>query len=328
MRLHLPKALLAAVLAACLARPAGATDYTSQCSSGLITCGTDGKTSGTALTTPTSGDKITFYVTGGNLFNAKNLPASSTTIAADLSIDRLEMSSGDSGNGTTAWYYFTGSVSGSGSITRKDSQNSLGFAFSGDMSGYSGTITVGGGSTREGEENILKLGSIQVGKSGAAGNIIVKNTAKLQLTGTTLWGNVTSAKTEIGEGNTTFKGPSSLSNVICSPSGSITNDGTMTLGEKLRISTVNNTGTLTIASKSSIALGQLITFSPDKKTGLIGADSSYTFTLATGDGTVSLGNNISYSFLGNELTTVVFDEGNKNGSLTIAESCYYYSGNE
>ena len=69
MRLHVPKALLAALLAACLAWSAGATDYTATCSSGqLITCGTGGATSGMALTAPTDGDKITFNVTGGYLF--------------------------------------------------------------------------------------------------------------------------------------------------------------------------------------------------------------------------------------------------------------------
>ena len=329
MRLHLPKALLAAVLAACLAWPAGATNYTASCSdtNTEIKCSSDGGNATVALTVPTAQDTITFAVSNGYLFNATSGTEAQHIIAANLVINQLNMTNGYSGNGTTAWYYFTGTVSGTGAITRTAAQQSQGFSFSGDMSEYSGDITINGkgGTPAEGKDydNILKLGAIQVGKSGAAGSITINANSKLQLAGTTIWGGVTSVKTEIGEGNTTFKGTSSLTNVICSPSGSITNDGEMTLKGELRISAVNNTGTLTIASDSSIALGQLITFSSDRETGLIGADSSYTFTLATGDGTVSLGNNISYSFLGNELTTVVFDEGNKKGSLTIAESCYY-----
>ncbi|MGN0820677.1 MAG: hypothetical protein ACI4OX_02715, partial [Akkermansia sp.] len=189
---------------------AEAMDYKAECGNTKqeITCGTGVATSGTALTTPTDKDTITFNVSAGYLFNANS--GKKDAIKAKLKIERLVMDNGYSGGGTTAWYYFTGSVSGSGPITRTAAQNSLGFSFSGDMSGYYGNITINGGGGTDPTldyDNILELGNITVGTEGLAGSITINKNARLQLEGTTIWGDVTSVKTKVsGTLETAFKG--------------------------------------------------------------------------------------------------------------------------
>ncbi len=307
MRLHLPKALLAAVLAACLAWPAGATGYTASCNNNgtEIKCSSDGGTTKVALTVPTTGDTLTFDVSAGYLFDARSGTAEEHTIAANLVITQLKMTNGYSGGGTTAWYYFTGSVSGSGEITRTSAQNSLGFSFSGDMSEYSGNITIngGGGTPAEGRDydNILKLGAIQVGKSGAAGSITINDNSKLQLAGTTIWGNVTSVKTEIGQGNTTFRG--NLTN-----NGTLTNDGTVSIYGTFNGNTITQSSNakLTLESGAIVNLDSLTSAFNLSNAGTSGLQTySKTWTLASGGAVDDKG--ATYKFSSSALTGSMTD---------------------
>ncbi|MCI6981459.1 MAG: PEP-CTERM sorting domain-containing protein [Akkermansia muciniphila] len=325
MRLHLPKALLAAVLAACLAWPAGATDYTASCSANgtEIKCSSDGGTTKVALTDPTAQDTITFDVSAGYLFDATSGTAEEHTIAANLVITQLNMTNGYSGRGTTAWYYFTGSVSGSGEITRTAAQESQGFSFSGGMSEYSGNITINGkgGGPAEGKDydNILKLGAIQVGKEGAAGSIIVNANSKLQLAGTTIWGNVTSVKTEIGEGNTTFHG--NLTNT-----GTLTNNGTLTISGSYTGGTITqgDDASLTLASGSVVNVGGM-TFSESIGDGSTAArvDSASGFQTYSGSYTLATGGTITNQNATFKVGGETFTGGSLSGNeYTVAETRY------
>lgn len=317
MKLHLPKALTAAVIAAgfALSMQATATDYTSTISTKInITCGTGDETSGTALTVPVAGDTITFNVSQGFLFEARNKTQAETTIAADLVINELTMNDGYSGAGTAANYYFTGKVSGSGNITRTAAQNTLVYNFSGDMSEYSGNISINGGASNSGWENVLNLGAISVGKEGAAGTITTLANGKLVTAGTTIWGTVSAVKAVVDTGTTTLKSDTNTFTTL-----TVNEGGTLALtGGTLNLKgTVTNNGAVNLADGMTIDVSGMTPSSTEDEvigTGNGFSTSNRTYTLSTGNGfTLDAGATVAVK-KGTETITDSYD-----GSNTVTE---------
>ena len=210
MKLHLPKGLRTAVIA-CITAVSGfsftvtsgvlaggsvaymlagqqalATDATIEQSSGEIPLGNYGE-----------GDNITLKVTGGYL------ATSSKTYSANLIIENFVINNGYTGSHT---YTFTGSVSGSGAFTRTNNQSGNAFVFTGNMSAYSGDMTIQHNNialTFQG--NTTGTGTINTAASLNVQGATVKNSsitaATLNISGTSSFsGNITSTTTNVAAG--------------------------------------------------------------------------------------------------------------------------------
>ena len=129
MKLHLPKLLLTAVLAVCASPVALAETYT-------ITGNDD-----TRLDSATSADTIIFNKDGGHLFKADGSEGKpKIEVEAAVRIDKLKLTDAYS----NSYYTFKNTVSGSGefSFSGSTNGNNQHYIFEGDMSGYTGTMTI------------------------------------------------------------------------------------------------------------------------------------------------------------------------------------------
>ncbi len=155
MKLHLPKLLLTAVLAVCAAPVAFAETYT-------ITGNDD-----THLDSATSADTIIFNKDGGHLYRADDGTKNGITypkieVEAAVQIDKLKLTDAYS----NSYYTFKNTVSGSGefSFGGSTSANNQHYIFEGDMSGYTGTMTI---ASNKNAEFIFK--GIEVGATRITG---------------------------------------------------------------------------------------------------------------------------------------------------------------
>ncbi len=175
MKLHLPKLLLTAVLAVCASPVALAETYT-------ITGNDD-----TRLDSATSTDTIIFNKDGGHLYRADGQTYNGITypkieVEAAVQIDKLKLTDAYS----NSYYTFKNTVSGTGefSFGGTTGGNNQHYIFEGDMSGYTGTMTI---ATNKTAEFIFK--GIEVGATKITG-------ANVQFTN----GSSTSATIDINSG--------------------------------------------------------------------------------------------------------------------------------
>ncbi|MGN0874866.1 MAG: autotransporter-associated beta strand repeat-containing protein [Akkermansia sp.] len=202
MKLHLPKGLRAALLAcmgllsplsssvsvaayaagfaAFALHRAQATDYT-------ITNKGDN-----TLTTAVAGDTITMNLSSGHLYGAGS---STQTVAADLNITQMKVTDGYSG----CKYNFNGTLKGSGEITLAitTSAGTQTWNFNGDVSGYTGAISISGGTAKN---NILSFGG---DSTINAASITTDNLLKISGT-RTINSTITAATLEMGAGTNTL----------------------------------------------------------------------------------------------------------------------------
>ncbi len=117
-------------------------------------------------------------------------------------------------------------------------------------------------------------------------------------------------------------------------SGNVTNSAALNIAASSAVSisgsintkTINNSGSITISDATSVVLDSLLpplsVGAGETTTGLKTATGG-TFTLSDGDGTVTLGNNLTYTYKGLN-ATVAWDSDNKAGTATVSGLSYYY----
>lgn len=162
MKLHLPKALFAAVMAACLVPSTWAAITTDDVAKTYTVSGTGptDQSDNNAINPPTGADyKLIFQIenstnTGDrNYFNADFTAAGSVQIGdiGDTADDTKGMvitnGNGDAGSGSDV--VFTGTVTGSGILRRtgNPANDSNAITFSGNVTGYIGNMYLGAGTS-------------------------------------------------------------------------------------------------------------------------------------------------------------------------------------
>ena len=318
MRLHLPKALLAAVLAACLAWPAGAFTSTT-------TTYTSGDTS-----TTFNGDIWTWKATTpSNSNNTYENVSSANSQYTNYSTKKVHTGNATniSGGPTNFYNYFFNSAETDylGNTLRFTDDTALyhlrtdyeNYAWVGGIIAESetgaSTYTLGrtDGTTHfklDGARDVNMLikadfkfltkdvGSVTVQKGGTWS--IAKGKSLTFDTGTTtIAANQTVNVSASGDGS---------GNASLTFSGAVTNNGTLNIGSNVLFSasnTITNTGNINFSSGATINLGS---FQPSSTT-LNGSDTtgvhtwSASWTLATG-GTVTAENGVIYQYKGKSIT--------------------------
>ncbi|MGN0865178.1 MAG: beta strand repeat-containing protein [Akkermansia sp.] len=309
MKLHLPKSLVAAVLAAGLAVSAQAADYTVTCSgdSAITPSGVN------SLSALTAADKVTINATQGYLNGATSTDGSET-IRAKLVIQNLILTNG----WKNVTHVFTGTITGDDDAQfRVDSRqynSETGtvypqtLTFQGDLSGYRGTI--GQGRTSESTYNGLTLNFAVP----SATNTVVARIENAQ--GTT---NVQS--------DTVFTGSALAFGAL-----TVDADKTMTIGGGTNSTTLNltravtNNGTMLLKSGVTIDLTGMTPTSVSGEviptTGNAFSTGYLTYTLYTGNGlTVEEGASIAVTM--NSRTLVESYDGSATVSANVNTTDYY-----
>ncbi len=245
MKLHLPKLLFTAVIAAvcCAPQTLGATEGVVE--EYIVTGNNDSK-----IVEYTAEDTITFNMESGHLY----MPSSkSAEIAAKVIIDNLKLTDGS--GGTT--YTFLNSVSGEGefSFTATSTCKQQKYIFEGDMSAYSGNMRL----EKDDRASTFVFSS---NKSGT-GEISVTGTNKVEVNGATMQNSLISAS------NLTVTGTSSFAGVVDATSLSISGTSsfaknvtatTLTLGADAAVTfgagTVVTVGTGIAGTSGSLTLGE------------------------------------------------------------------------
>ena len=285
MKLHLPKLLLTAVLAVCATPVALAETYT-------ITGNDD-----THLDSATSTDTIIFNKDGGHLYKAdgsENYPK--IEIEAAVEIDKLKLTDGYSGS----YYTFKNTVSGSGefSFSGNTGANNQHYIFEGDMSGYTGTMTIASNKNAEFIFKGIAVGATSISGAnvqftdGASTSATIDiNAGKLLILGHEAQGgyaggfqgmsvDLSGATVNLNGGNVRFNGDESFLGTLnvkqdgtlrledCVSGG--TNSSGSTAGKGLNIATLNLESNLTVTNcwKATLDIAQLtgegsVSFSAD-----------------------------------------------------------------
>ena len=331
MRLHLPKALLAAVLAACLSWPAGAfTSTTTPYTSG----DTSTTFNGAIWTWDNNGSKVSDA--NANYTNYSN----STVCTGDASItDSVKFYN----------YFFNANATDYlGNTLRFDGADEDKTLIT-DWSDYvwiGGIITEAGNCSytlgRDGGTNFKLNGQNAVNmiinssftfKTNASSSVAVEKGGTWSIAkGKSLTFDTGSTTISSGQ-NVEVTASGTVGTATLEFTGNIKNSGTLTIGsgvnmtvaasKTLNSTTITNNGTITLASGAIIALDQLLATSDFDTTAT--TTGAYTatngaFTFATGDGTVSVGNTLSCTYNG-ATATVTWNDGNKTGTASVP---YYF----
>lgn len=219
MKLHLPKLLRNSVLA-CITAVAGiasTTVGTATFTGGVVafalssqqvvaaeyTYGTADNNVASKLTAPTADDTITFEKESGHLTEGGG------TINASAVINQLKLTNGYSG----AVYTFNGTVTGTGEFTfaPTTTANNNDYVFNGDMSGYSGDMTIASNKGGSFTFNNITSGTGTITATNTTGKVVangatMQNSAisvgKLEVSGVTSFaGTITSSATSIAAGS-------------------------------------------------------------------------------------------------------------------------------
>ena len=191
MKLHLPKVLLSAVIAAtaCYQQVQGAVEGTVE--TYTVTGNND-----RAITEYTAEDTITFNKENGHLYMAPQGQPKEITIAAKTVITNLKLTDG-AGNTT---YYFTNTVSGTGefSFTATTTCTNQQYKFTGDMSNYSGAMKL--------VKDDRASAFIFEGNKSGTGTIEVTGTNRVDVIGATMQNSSITASILNASGTSSFAG--------------------------------------------------------------------------------------------------------------------------
>ena len=215
---------LTAILGAALCGAAFGEEVTITQSSGQVNLSQYGSTDTVTLnvTEPASGNSA--YLENGD----------SVTYNANLVIESLYLNNGWSKANLS--YLFNGEITGSGNVTRTSRQSGQIFNFSGDMTGYTGTISMDGNATGDSTNRLVLTGN-----SVGAATLTTTNKAQFETEGT-----VTLNGTTVTAANTFIRANSAL---ILDGTTTATL-GNLTFGDGASI-TVGDSGTLDLQSDST-----------------------------------------------------------------------------
>ncbi|MDD6812922.1 MAG: hypothetical protein PUD60_00800, partial [Akkermansia muciniphila] len=168
--------------------------------------------------------------------------------------------------------------------------------------------------------------------TGASTGIFLRGTQTISIdSGKTLTLNAGNNHTISVSGDLTVSGGGTLAlsgNILNAAALNIAASSAVSISGSIDTKTINNSGSLTIADGTTVALDLLLpvqSFAPESATTGTYTTTGGTFTLSNGDGSVTLGNNLTYTYKGQN-ATVTWNTDNKAGTASFDTLSYYYIG--